>query len=94
MANGYDQTKYVSERLVSAAATQSRKPGTTFSVVKPGQIIGDLYTGVANAEDFLWRVVMGAVRLGARPVDSETSWLSISDVRHVRVNPMARDRKE
>ena len=83
MANGYVQTKYVSERLVSAATTQSRKPGTTFSVVKPGQIIGDVYTGVANADDFLWRVVMGAVRLGARPVDSETSWLSMSDVRHV-----------
>lgn len=83
MANGYDQTKYVSERLVSAAATHFRKPGTTFSVVKPGQIIGDVYTGVANADDFLWRVVMGAVRLGARPVDSETSWLSVSDVRHV-----------
>ncbi|RYP06964.1 hypothetical protein DL764_002851 [Monosporascus ibericus] len=83
MANGYDQTKYVSERLVSAAATQFPKPGTTFSVVKPGQVIGDVYTGVANADDFLWRVVMGAVRLGARPVDSETSWLSVSDVRHV-----------
>lgn len=83
MANGYDQTKYVSERLVSAAAMQFRKPGTMFSVVKPGQIIGDVYTGVANADDFLWRVVMGAVRLGARPVDSETSWLSVSDVRHV-----------
>lgn len=83
MANGYDQTKYVSERLVSAAATQSRKPGARFSVVKPGQIIGDVYTGVANADDFLWRVVMGAIRLRARPVDSEASWLSVSDVRHV-----------
>ncbi|KAF9875045.1 putative nonribosomal peptide synthase [Colletotrichum karsti] len=83
MANGYDQTKYVSERLVSAAATQFRKPDTTFAVVKPGQIIGDVYQGVANADDFLWRVVMGAVRLGARPVDSEASWLSVSDVRHV-----------
>lgn len=83
MANGYDQTKYVSERLVSAAATQFRKPSTTFLVVKPGQIIGDVYRGEANADDFLWRVVMGAVRLGARPVDSETSWLSVSDVRHV-----------
>ncbi|PQE30595.1 nonribosomal peptide synthase protein [Rutstroemia sp. NJR-2017a WRK4] len=83
MANGYDQTKYVSERLVSAAATHSRKPGTKFSVVKPGQIIGDVYTGVANVDDFLWRVVMGAVRLGARPLESETSWLSVSDVRHV-----------
>ncbi|KAG2007942.1 hypothetical protein GB937_008135 [Aspergillus fischeri] len=83
MATGYDQTKYVSERLVSAAATQFRKRGTTFSVVKPGHIIGDVYTGVANVDDFLWRVVIGAVRLGARPVESETSWLSVSDVRHV-----------
>ncbi|TVY34230.1 Nonribosomal peptide synthetase [Lachnellula subtilissima] len=82
-AKGYDQTKYVSERLVSAAATQFHKPRTTFSVIRPGRIIGDVYTGVANADDFLWRLVMGTVRLGARPVDSETAWLSVSDVRHV-----------
>ncbi|KAI0136245.1 putative nonribosomal peptide synthase [Xylariales sp. AK1849] len=82
-AKGYDQTKYVSERLVSAAATHFHEPRTTFSVVKPGRIIGDAYTGIANTDDFLWRVVMGAVRLGARPVDSETAWLSMSDVRHV-----------
>lgn len=82
-ANGYDQTKYVSERLVTAAATKSCGQGTKFSVVKPGQIIGDVYTGVANADDFLWRVVMCATRLGARPIESETSWLSVSDVRHV-----------
>ncbi|PLB36947.1 uncharacterized protein BDW47DRAFT_126854 [Aspergillus candidus] len=83
IANGYDQTKYVSERLVSGVARQCRKQGTSFSVVKPGQIIGDVHTGVANADDFLWRIVMGAVRVGARPLDSETSWLSVSDVRHV-----------
>jgi amino acid adenylation domain-containing protein/thioester reductase-like protein len=82
-AKGYDQTKYVSERLVTAAAGQSHKPSTAFSVIKPGRIIGDVYTGVANADDFLWRVVMGAVRLGARPIDPEAAWLSVSDVRHV-----------
>ncbi|TVY17240.1 Nonribosomal peptide synthetase dtxS1, partial [Lachnellula arida] len=82
-ANGYDQTKYVSEKLVTAAATKSCGQGTKFSAIKPGQIIGDVYTGVANADDFLWRVVMCATRLGARPIESETSWLSVSDVRHV-----------
>ena len=83
MANGYDQSKYVSERLVSAASAKSRKNGTKFSVVKPGQIIGDVYTGAANTDDFLWRVVMSAIRLGARPIESDSSWLSMSDVRHV-----------
>jgi thioester reductase-like protein len=53
MANEYDQTNYVSKRLVSATATQFRKLSTTFSVVKPGQIIGEVYTGVAYADDFL-----------------------------------------
>ena len=94
MANGYDQTKYVSERLVSAAATRASKSGTKFTVVKPGQIIGDVYTGIANADDFLWRVVTCATRLGARPVESATSWLSMSDVRHVTENDsVARCRK-
>lgn len=82
-AKGYDLTKYVSERLVSAAAKQRHVPHKAFSVVKPGRIIGDVYTGVANPDDFLWRVVMGAVRLGARPIDPETAWLAMSDVRHV-----------
>jgi amino acid adenylation domain-containing protein/thioester reductase-like protein len=82
-ANGYDQSKYVSERLVSAACAKSRKNDTKFSVVKPGQIIGDVFTGAANMDDFLWRVVTSAIRLGARPIESDSSWLSISDVLHV-----------
>lgn len=83
MANGYDQSKYISERLVSGACAKSRKNDTKFSVVKPGQIIGDVFTGAANADDFLWRVVTSAIRLGARPIESHSSWLSISDVLHV-----------
>ncbi|KAM7185078.1 Nonribosomal peptide synthase [Naviculisporaceae sp. PSN 640] len=82
-ANGYDQSKYVSERLVGAAASSKLGARTRFSVVKPGQIIGDCYSGVANADDFLWRVVMGAVRLGVRPVDKDGLWLPVADVKHV-----------
>lgn len=82
-ANGYDQSKYVSEKLVRAVGAAFGTAGKRFSVVKPGQIIGDAYTGVANADDFLWRVVDTATRLSARPVEPETSWLAISDVRYV-----------
>ncbi|KAK9417247.1 putative Nonribosomal peptide synthetase [Seiridium unicorne] len=82
-ATGYDQTKYVSERLVSAVAAKCSKPDTKFSVIKPGQIIGDVYTGVANPDDFLWRVVVTASQLGIRPREQRESWLSISDARHI-----------
>ncbi|KAI0123358.1 hypothetical protein BJ170DRAFT_660160 [Xylariales sp. AK1849] len=84
-ATGYDQTKYVSERLVSAAAAAAKcyNQGTKFSIVKPGQIIGDVDMGVANPDDFLWRIVITATRLGCRPTEPVTSWLSISDVCHI-----------
>ncbi|KAF2443243.1 putative nonribosomal peptide synthase [Karstenula rhodostoma CBS 690.94] len=82
-ANGYDQSKYVSEKLVRAVGAAYGTPAKRFSVVKPGQIIGDAYTGVANADDFLWRVVGAAMQLSARPVEPSTSWLAVSDVRSV-----------
>lgn len=86
-ATGYDQTKYLSERLVYEASLQSLRQGgsgsTKFSVVKPGQIIGDVYYGMANPDDFLWRVVMCAAELGVWPAEADDSWLSVSDVRYV-----------
>lgn len=79
-ATGYDRSKYLSEKLVSAAAEQRRDRSSMFSTVKPGLIIGDSEFGVANPDDFLWRVVTSAVKLQVRPTEVGKAWLSVSDV--------------
>ena len=79
-ATGYDQSKYISEKLVSAAAAQKGEERSKYSIVKPGLIIGDTEHGVANPDDFLWRMVTTAVRLQAHPAEGPKSWLRISDV--------------
>jgi amino acid adenylation domain-containing protein/thioester reductase-like protein len=97
-ATGYDQSKYISERLVATATLVDKEiqlrqeeqqecerhtGKSRFSVVKPGLIIGGAPSGAANPDDFLWRVVAAASRLQARPVEAATSWLAVADVSFV-----------
>ncbi|KAH8889973.1 putative nonribosomal peptide synthase [Thozetella sp. PMI_491] len=77
-ATGYDQSKYICERLVMAAATEMSTKDI-FSIVKPGLIIGDAESGAANPDDFLWRIVATAIRIHARPTEAPESWLYVSD---------------
>ncbi|KAH6645013.1 hypothetical protein BKA67DRAFT_127245 [Truncatella angustata] len=79
-ATGYDISKHISERLVTAAASQQGEERSRFSIVKPGLIIGDSEGGVANPDDFLWRVVTTAIHLRTRPVEAPKAWLAVSDV--------------
>ncbi|KAK3613635.1 hypothetical protein LTR56_027766, partial [Elasticomyces elasticus] len=48
------------------------------TIVKPGFIIGSADSGLANMDDFLWRLVAGCVYLGSFPEDSKDSWVYIS----------------
>ena len=81
-ANGYSQTKFVSEQLVSKVA-QTDKSGVEYSVVKPGLIIGTEEEGVPNTDDFLWRLVQACTTVGGYPVTEGDSWLAVADVKEV-----------
>lgn len=54
LANGYAQTKYLSEVLIKQFAVMYPE---RFSVIKPGLILGTPEEGVANTDDFVWRLV-------------------------------------
>ena len=63
LSHGYAQTKWVAERLVSAA----RKRGLPAAVYRPARIIGHARTGIWNTDDFACRAVRGSIELGVVP---------------------------
>ena len=77
---GYSQTKFVSESAVYDIARQLPGSQNRLSVVKPGLIIGTSEEGIANIDDFLWRVVSTAADLRIYPSEPGNSWISITDV--------------
>ncbi|PTB37271.1 hypothetical protein M441DRAFT_61261 [Trichoderma asperellum CBS 433.97] len=90
-SEGYSQTKYVSEQLTLAAGrlcnemvhTNNEELSRTFMVIKPGYIIGDEVSGLSNTDDFIWKLVAGAVRMGSFPSDPPDYWLDIAEVTYV-----------
>ncbi|KAB8073360.1 hypothetical protein BDV29DRAFT_157648 [Aspergillus leporis] len=61
---GYAQSKWISEQMVRRA----RDRGLPAAIFRPGFTIGDSQNGVGNPDDFLARLIVGCIRLGAFPV--------------------------
>ncbi|KAI9807068.1 MAG: putative NRPS-like protein biosynthetic cluster [Sarcosagium campestre] len=82
--SGYDLTKRLSEFLVKEHARVVASRHQSATIVRPGFIIGDTDTGAANIDDYLWRVVAGAI--DARQYGPEAKgadWLYVSPVTRV-----------
>ncbi|MCJ1469343.1 hypothetical protein MMC07_007976 [Pseudocyphellaria aurata] len=79
---GYSQTKFVSEILVKQHAQRWKKRAKT-SILKPGLIIGTAREGIANVDDFLWRLAAGAVSIKKYPEQATDSWLPVSSTERV-----------
>lgn len=60
---GYVQSKWVADKLVTLAGDR----GLPISIYRPGGISGDSKTGVFNPNDFLYRLLIGCIQLGAIP---------------------------
>lgn len=61
--SGYDQSKWVAERIVSIA----RDRGLPVCIYRPGWISGDSLTGISNPDDLLFRLIQGCIELGSIP---------------------------
>lgn len=79
---GYSQTKYVAESIVHSIASQLSPNQNRVSVVKPGLIIGTAEEGVSNVDDFIWRLVAAASRLGVCPSKGK-GWMPMADAKFV-----------
>ncbi|OAA37396.1 peramine synthetase [Metarhizium rileyi] len=78
--NGYNQTKFVAEALVRRAASRSSPRQHQFMVVSPGLVVGTPTEGVANADDWLWRMAAACIRVGVYNVDDSDKWIPLCDV--------------
>ncbi|CAG9951160.1 unnamed protein product [Clonostachys rosea f. rosea IK726] len=78
--NGYIQTKFVAERVVYSMSQKLPSQQNRISIVMPGRIIGGASTGVANVDDFLWRMVSCAAAMRKHPSDTQGLWMQIADV--------------
>ena len=63
LSTGYAQSKYVSEYLMREAGLR----GLRGSIVRPGYITGNPFTGIGPTDDFLLRMLKGSIQISCRP---------------------------
>lgn len=80
---GYSQSKFVAELLVKHFAQQKMKMSHRVSIIKPGLIIGTADEGIANIDDFLWRLAAGAASIKSYPEQDTGDWLCVSSAERV-----------
>ncbi|KAH8901412.1 amino acid adenylation [Thozetella sp. PMI_491] len=76
---GYSQTKFVADALVRRAAARCTPGNANLAVVRPGLVLGTPQEGVANTDDFIWRLASASVNAGVFNSGESGSWLTISD---------------
>jgi len=90
--DGYSQTKIFSEMLGRSYRQRLRRHSAEFPapvVIQPGPIIGDAENGVSKLDDFMWRVVSSAVRVGACNVaesNGPSAWLLVAGSDHIAMS--------
>ena len=82
-SNGYAQSKFLSELMVKEYAYKMAPSQQQISIVKPGYIIGTIEDGIANVDDFIWRLTASCIGIKAYNASEEDSWLFIADVDRV-----------
>ncbi|KAL4744529.1 hypothetical protein BDW72DRAFT_199502 [Aspergillus terricola var. indicus] len=86
-ANGYSQSKFVAEELVSRFA--GHQSTHRVSIVRPGWVIGTEQDAVPNTDDFLWKLVQACIQIGAYPAEGGDLWLAVADAEEVATRILA-----
>ncbi|KAL4928076.1 uncharacterized protein BDV17DRAFT_292095 [Aspergillus undulatus] len=86
-ANGYSQSKFVAEELVSRFA--GHQSTHRVSIVRPGWVIGTEQDAVPNTDDFLWKLVQACIHIGAYPAEDGDQWLAVADAEEVSTRILA-----
>lgn len=68
----------MSEVLVKRQAARLGGHASGIHIVRPGFILGTAQEGVGNTDDYLWRVVAGAVEARGYCEEDENSWIYVS----------------
>ncbi|CAD6450786.1 24696652-b1e4-47b4-9288-53a86a903fff [Sclerotinia trifoliorum] len=79
----YAKTKFISQLLVQEYSQTTIQNHNRVFVVKPSFIIGTPHQGIANTDDFIWRLVASCIEVGSFNEADADSWLFISDVDNV-----------
>ena len=84
---GYSQSKWVADKMMQIA----RDRGLKVYIYRPGLIGGHSVTGVANANDVIWRIIKGSLQMGYMPeIELE---LDLTPVDYVSQNLVAISRQ-
>ncbi|KXT15725.1 hypothetical protein AC579_121 [Pseudocercospora musae] len=75
-STGYAQSKFVAERVVDNVRRVSAVK--SIYTVSPAYLIGSAELGLANQDDYLWRMVWAAVRARAYNSDEDKQWLFVA----------------
>jgi thioester reductase-like protein len=87
--NGYSQSKLVSERLVEQYVQLRSQPEfhaphqQHVSIIKPGYIIGTAEDGIANQNDFIWRLVAACIDINAYSEAHGDLFLFVASVQRI-----------
>ena len=78
-ASGYVQSKWVAEMAITQVAKEKLgESQNRISVVKPSLIIGNSNSGVANVDDFLWRMAATVAQTKTYPSEPNNHCISFS----------------
>ncbi|MFP2924910.1 myxochelin non-ribosomal peptide synthetase MxcG [Pyxidicoccus sp. 3LG] len=87
LRDGYQQSKWVAERLVQQAGER----GLPVTVYRLGRVVGAPDTGIVNPQDLVWRILLAGIPSGALPqLDVGETWTPVDYVAGALVR-LARD---
>jgi thioester reductase-like protein len=64
--NGYVRSKWVAEKMVTAA----RERGLPVAIYRPGVLFGDSRTGISNPNDFINCMILGCMQMESVPTEN------------------------